>query len=335
MFNIEQFLDLTNYVTDSSVASQKPDKKSGIKKFDICLMNPPYSQRHNNNPTHFQFVEKVLEIVEKQIVIMPSRILHTTSENYNPWKEKFDKTLLSAEELKSDVFEGTCMMDVAIYELSNNKNADNIKIKTLSSCKWEEKSSLFDSTIHNTYEDGILKLLDNNGNIKLFNLKTGTSKKNINYVNDDRKKVANKTLPKYKDKYLLSVNIANGGMNGHYMSSYAGKIFYNDIEKVLNDWINRNVNAIKYIVFNSKLAAENCRDAMKRPLLRFALYRTQDDQSMNNKCYKYIADIDWENKKVKTDEGILELCDCPKDKCKEYAEYCKKIIDEVDKGNRP
>ena len=311
------------------------EKKTGVKRFDICIQNPPYSQRHNNNPIHFQFVEKVLEIAEKQIVIMPSRILHTTSENYNPWKEKFDKTLLSAEELKSDVFEGTGMMDVAIYEFSNNKNTDNIKIKTLSSDKWEEKSSLFDSTIHNTYEDGILKLLDNNGNIKLFNLKTGTSKKNINYVNDDRKKVANKTLPKYKDKYLLSVNIANGGMNGHYMSSDAGKIFYNDIEKVLNDWINRNVNAIKYIVFNSKLAAENCRDAMKRPLLRFALYRTQDDQNMNNKCYKYIADIDWEDNKVKTDKGILELCGCSKDKIDEYVKYCERIIDEVDKGNRP
>ena len=326
-YDVKDFLELMKN-------KEELEKKTGVKRFDICLMNPPYSQRHNNNPIHFQFVEKVLGIAEKQIVIMPSRILHTTSENYNIWKEKFDKTLLSVEELKSDVFEGTSMMDVAIYELSNNKNTDNIKIKTLSSGKWEEKTSLFDSTIHNTYEDGILKLLDNNGNIKLFNLKTGTSKKNINYVNDDRKKVANKTLPKYKDKYLLSVNIANGGMNGHYMSSYAGKIFYNDIEKVLNDWINRNVNAIKYIVFNSKLAAENCRDAMKRPLLRFALYRTQDDQSMNNKCYKYIADIDWENKKVKTDEGILELCDCPKDKCKEYVDYCKHIIDELDKGNR-
>ena len=326
-YNVKDFLKLME-------KKEELEKKTGVKKFDICLMNPPYSQRHNNNPIHFQFVENVLGIVEKQIVIMPSRILHTTSENYNPWKEKFDKTLLSAEELKSDVFEGTGMMDVAIYEFSNNKNTDNIKIKTLSSDKWEDKSSLFDSTIHNTYEDEILKLLDNNGNIKLFNLKTGTSKKNINYVNDDRKKVANKTLPKYKDKYLLSVNIANGGMNGHYMSSDAGKIFYNDIEKVLNDWINRNVNAIKYIVFNSKLAAENCRDAMKRPLLRFALYRTQDDQNMNNKCYKYIADINWENKKVKTDEGILELCGCSKDKCKEYAEYCKSIINELDKGNR-
>ena len=303
-------------------------------KFDICLINPPYSQRHNNNPIHFQFVEKVLGIAEKQIVIMPSRILHTTSENYNSWKEKFDKTLLSAEELKSDVFKGTSMMDVAIYEFSNNKNTDNIKIKTLSSDKWEEKPSLFDSTIHNTYEDGILKLLNNNGNIKLFNLKTGIPKKFKERVIDDKTKLANKTLPKYKDKYLLSVNIANGGMNGHYMSSGAGKIFYNDIENVLNDWINRNVGAIKYIVFDTKTAAENCRGAMKRPLLRFALYRTQDDQGMNNKCYKYIADIDWEDNKVRTDEGILELCCCHKYKCKEYVDYCKHIIDELDKGNR-
>ena len=121
----------------------------------------------------------------------------------------------------------------------------------------------------------------------------------------------------------------------HYMSSGTGKIFYNDIEKVLNDWINRNVGAIKYIVFDTKMTVENCRDAMKRPLLRFALYRTQDDQTMNNKCYKYIPDIDWSDDRVRTDEGLLEVCGCPKDKCKEYADYCKKIIDEVDKGNRP
>ena len=93
------------------------EKKTGIKKFDICLMNPPYSQRHNNNPIHFKFVEKVLGIAEKQIVIMPSRILHTTSENYNIWKEKFDKTLLSAEELKSDVFEGTLYVALFIFTL--------------------------------------------------------------------------------------------------------------------------------------------------------------------------------------------------------------------------
>ena len=50
-----------------------------------------------------------------------------------------------------------------------------------------------------------------------------------------------------------------------------------------------------------------------------------------NKCYKYVPDIDWSDDRVKTDEGLLEVCGCPKDKCKEYADYCKKIIDKVDK----
>ena len=67
-------------------------------------------------------------------------------------------------------------------------------------------------------------------------------------------------------------------------------------------------------------------------MLRLTLYRTKDDQNMGyKKCYKYIPAIDWSNDKVKTDEGLLEICGCPKDKAKEYADYCKKIINEVDK----
>ena len=31
-----------------------------------------------------------------------------------------------------------------------------------------------------------------------------------------------------------------------------------------------------------------------------------------------------------TDEGLLEVCGCPKDKCKEYAEYCRKYMEEFD-----
>ena len=84
-YDVKDFLELMKN-------KEELEKKTGVKRFDICIQNPPYSQRHNNNPIHFQFVENVLGIAEKQIVIMPSRILHTTSENYNPWKEKFNKT---------------------------------------------------------------------------------------------------------------------------------------------------------------------------------------------------------------------------------------------------
>ncbi len=52
---------------------------------------------------------------------------------------------------------------------------------------------------------------------------------------------------------------------------------------------------------------------------------------MTARVYKYIPDIDWSDPRVVTDEGLLEVCGCPKDKCKEYAEYCKNYMEEFDK----
>ena len=82
--------------------------------------------------------------------------------------------------------------------------------------------------------------------------------------------------------------------------------------------------------FNTIEEAENCKAAMQRPLLRFSLYITQTDQHINpGKHYKYIPNINWKDDKVKTDEGILELCGCLKEKAKEYSEYCKNIINKI------
>ena len=85
-------------------------------------------------------------------------------------------------------------------------------------------------------------------------------------------------------------------------------------------------------MFDSVKAAENCKDALCRPLMRFCLYKTQYTKLIGIKNnYKYIPKIDWSDDRVKTDEGLLEVCGCPKDKCKEYTDYCKKIIEQVDK----
>ena len=311
-------------------------KENNGKKFDIILSNPPYQQRHNDNPIHFQFVEKCFEIGYNQITIMPSRILETTSKNYDIWKEKLSKYLINAEELSSTIFESTAMAPVAIYVFNKNKK-ENTQIKIslldkerLSKTEYSVKS-LLETTRHNEYEENILNVLDNKGNITLINLKTAIPKSATKEkIIEDKLRLTNRIKDKYKGKYLLSVNIANGGLNGTYMSSQCGLIF-NNFDDILKNWIDRNVGAIKYVVFDNKLFAERVRDAMRRPLLRFALYRTQDDQNMNNKCYRYVPDIDWSDDRVKTDEGLLEVCGCPKDKCKEYADYCKKIIDKVDK----
>ena len=299
-------------------------------KADVIMMNPPYSQRNNNDPIHFKFTEKAINISETQVVIMPSRIIQTTSKNYDPWKKIFSKTLVSVEEYLGSTFPDTNMSNVGIFVFNSNKSSNNIKIKLLDNDNYNEVNSLFDSKKHDTYEENILKILNNDGNIILFNLKTMFPKSESKQkIIEDKTKLVNKIRNKYKNKYILSVNIANGGMNGTYISSKCGIIFDN-FDDILTDWINRNVGAIKYIVFDSYKEAQNCKDAMMRPLLRFALYRTQDDQNLNNKCYKYIPAINWSDDRVKTDEGLLEVCGCPKDKCKEYADYCRKVIEEVD-----
>ena len=87
-----------------------------------------------------------------------------------------------------------------------------------------------------------------------------------------------------------------------------------------------------YLLFDNNIAAKNCKNALLNPLMRFFLAKTQDNQRMpKGKCFKYIPNIDWSDPRVVTDEGLLEVCGCPKDKCKEYAEYCRKYMEEFDK----
>ena len=120
-------------------------------------------------------------------------------------------------------------------------------------------------------------------------------------------------------------------MNGKAFSSKNGQIF-NSYEEFENFFIERNISSgYNVILFNSNKSAENCKIALQHPLLRFTIYRLQDDQQMFIRVYKYVPAINWEDGRVKTDEGLLQLCGCPADKAKEYAAYCKKIIEEVNK----
>ena len=122
-------------------------------------------------------------------------------------------------------------------------------------------------------------------------------------------------------------------MNGKFFTPKNGQIINvkeNLIEYIYN--INDVSNGYNTIILDSIHEAENIKIALQNSLMRFLLYRLQQDQRMTaNKCYKYVPAIDWSDDRVKTDEGLLEICGCPKDKCKEYAEYCKKIIYEVDR----
>ena len=336
MFDIQQLIDL-NYATDTRKSRRKGTNSTqellslnSGKKFDIVLMNPPYGTRIKNEPLHFKFVQKCLEISNIQVTLMPFKLINATSERDKIWKEKFSQNLISVQEEDSKQFKDTGMPNVGIWHWNNNYD-DNITITYLNNDEINVKSLLDISNINET-EKNIFKYLYNT-DIILFNLKVRAQKNTPkNICDEERIKLCEKFSKKsiYNNKWFLSANVSNWSKDAHFTSKKTGKIF-NNFKDICNDWISNDLTSLKYIVLNDKKSCENLYNAMQNPLLRLPLYRTQDDQNMNNKCFQYIPNIDWSDPRTTTDEGLLELCGCPKDKCKEYAEYCKEVIDKVDK----
>lgn len=317
---VNDFLDMDN---------KEVLKENGGKKFDVVLMNPPYgSKTQKTSPQlHYQFVDKMLDISKKQVSIFPSRIINTTSKEYNKYKEKFNKYIIDIEEISSNVFLDTHMPNVGIFVFNDDKNKENIHIKKIDGTE-ENISSLFDKGSGFTkYEKEIFEYCK-------------VDKPNFNPfrpLGDDKNKYLSEFCDKYinkrwvnNDKYFLITNLANGRINATFISKAIGQICKNTKE-LKELMLQRRGACCTIMTFDSEKAAENCKIALQNPLMRFFLYRLQDDQSMTARVYVGVPDIDWSDDRVKTDEGLLEVCGCPKDKCKEYADYCKKVIEEVDR----
>ena len=311
-------------------------------KFDICLMNPPYATSGNN--IHLKFVDRINDISNEQVSIFPiSLVKNHGIKSQDIYKEKLSKYLSEVEEVPSSLFIGTSMQNCGIYVFNKDKKENNISVKTLNS-DIKNVKSLLDISEFTNYELEFIKYLEEQGSQDILSccgaLRNWKAK--VQGLNDKKEKLTElvnhslRNLKKYyenhKNYYGLTINNANGGMNGSALSSKNGQIFnnYNDFVKL---FVDRPLGTgYNILMFKSKTEAENCKEALKRPLFRFILYKTQIDQHIyDKKTYKYIPAIDWEDERCLTDEGLLEMCGCPKDKAKEYAEYCKKIINEVDR----
>ena len=316
-------------------------KENNGKKFDICLMNPPYSST-GGNTLHLEFVDKCLELSHNQISIFPiAFVTKITNKSNNKYKENLSKYLLNVEEVSSKQFTDTNMFNIGIYQFSDKKKeSDNININLIKSSKTLKTLNEFSN--FSDYEQQIVNyLLDNGSQLTVWAGGTyGANKKKLidNGISDEEEinKLRKQSIIKNcnrikKDKIYLIVNAANG-LGAKFFTSKNGEII-DDYNELINKLIRKNkTSGYNIMHFNTIKEAENCKIALQNPLLRFTCCRTQVDQNMPyNHVYKYIPNINWEDERVKTDEGLLEICGCPKDKCKEYAEYCKKIIDKVDK----
>lgn len=315
IYDVKDFLEMKN---------EDIIKMNQGKKFDVCLMNPPYgSPSIGNVYLHLDFTTKILDICNHTICIMPHRCVYSTSSKYNKYKTIFDKQLIDVTEVNSSIFKDTTMLDIAIFNFINNKSNNKIKIYYKNNSV-DVVNTLYDVTTLTPYEKEIVKYLYTT---------------NINYHPGGLNKAQKINLDQYYKKWVkqfsddsvfLVASSANGAMNAKFFSKRNGNI-YDSKDELINYLIKTNAAVCNVMVFKSHIAAENCKIALQHPLLRFGLSKLQDDQHMSGRCYKYVPDINWENNEVKTDEGILKLCGCPKDKCKEYAEYCRKYMEEFDK----
>ena len=314
---------------------------NGLKnmKFDYIVGNPPFGSV-GGDTLHLKCLDLVYDkFIKKMLIIMPWGFVTKDTRSFKKYQIKFAPKLQYVKEILGNNFEGTKMASAAIYEFTNEETETTI-LEDLSGNK-TEKTDLTNISLFTPYEKEIIKYLESQGSQFIIGC-GGTNKRQkelnkipesewYNFLKNNIIKSCESIKNKKYNSYLIGC-ARNGGMNGIAINSQTGKIF-NSYETLLTYFIEQFVsNGYNVLCFNSNKAAENCKVSLQNPLLRFTIYKTQIDNALYaNKHYKYVPAIDWEDKRCLTDEGLLEICGCPKDKAKEYAEYVKNYVEERDK----
>ena len=111
-------------------------KMNGGKKFDICLMNPPYlGKTKNEHNFHLKFLNKAIEISSKVVSIQPIGFLYKTYDRKSPDKDEkkvieyFEKFSTSIEEIDGNkVFDADFGIKLGIIDVCTNSKDDIIRI---------------------------------------------------------------------------------------------------------------------------------------------------------------------------------------------------------------
>lgn len=304
-------------------------------KFDYIIGNPPYADGKGIKNLHLECVNYCVGMFNnKMVIVMPITFLKQSNTKINKFKKAFDSSLIEVTEYKSTIFEGTTMPNIGIYVFNKSKKADDkINIHYLGKHTLT-LSSLLDGIYDKTTND-ILSYLETSKEYSKH-IYTSVDKKKLKYCYN---LILKERLPKQKRyKNLIHVenpsyivcNGANGSMTGTYFTPKTNFIC-EGTDNMIEKMVERGGAVATILFFNSLKEAENCKKAMMRPLLRFACYIAQFGQNMRYGVYKYIPNIDWENPKCLTDEGILEMCGCSSGVAKEYAAYAKEYVETRDK----
>ena len=280
-----------------------------MPKFDCIIGNPPYGDNSGNGLSktlHFDIAKILLDKYnEKMVFVMPNKIRNSTSKRFDKFKSAF--TMLSEITDEGNPFKGFAAVNVGIFVFENHK-VDNVNV-----CG-RVYNNLFEITPFTEYENSFMKDLRNQDFAGKFYIPWPTSKKS--------------------KRYVRITSIANGSQSGKWFSSVIENVGVFTKADVDN-WYSSHDHAYGCVSSDNKNELENIEIAMKNPLLRFGLYKVQDDQSIKIRCYEYIPDIDWSDARTQTDEGILEMAGFSKEKAKEFAKYVKDYMAKVDEEHQP
>lgn len=292
-------------------------------KFDYIVGNPPFATQAKGGPLYLRSTEKIYNIFnERMILVMPLAFLDRMTSYYMKYRDIFKTRLSYVKEISSKLFEGTYMDNCGIYEFDNDKEDFSVLFEDIYG-NLNRIDDLSKVSRFTDYENEFVSLLKVDDKKKINS--------HIFYSKTDKEFNSIYSLKQSGKNWIVTANAAHGARNGEFFSTRLGKIFsFENIEEFKKDCDSRSGKVCNLMFFKSEKAAENCINAMRRPLLRFCLYKVQEDQNMKKKCFQYVPDIDWSDNKTKTDEGILEICGCDIEKISNFVEYCNKYVNVKD-----
>ena len=166
-FNIEQFLDLTAYEQFRNSLR----KGAGGRRYDVCLMNPPYSGgTRPGDGLYVDFINKCIEISNNLISVNPIEMLITHIKG-GALKNKTAELVDNINKYKTEIvqveknyFDAAIKTELAILYMNMTEESDDIKISYHNkdyNFKSHEAIHLIDSDYFDEFAKKVIKYMTN------------------------------------------------------------------------------------------------------------------------------------------------------------------------------